>query len=79
MIYEALFLPVTEEKERREAATKRGREQEREEWRGECEERGPRGRRTGDCGGDIHHPATPPLKMKMGSRLRQKYDGSDQD
>lgn len=41
MIYEALFLPVTEEKERRETATKRGkeREKERDEWRGECEER----------------------------------------
>ncbi len=39
MIYEALFLPVTEEKERREVATKRGREKDEEELRGECEER----------------------------------------
>lgn len=40
MIYEALFLPVTEEKERRETTSKRGRvKKEREEWREECEER----------------------------------------
>lgn len=38
MIYEALFLPVSEEKERREAATKREGEKEAEEWKGECEE-----------------------------------------
>lgn len=32
MIYEALFLPVTEEKERGEAATKRSKKKEGEEW-----------------------------------------------
>lgn len=79
MIYEALFLPVTEEKERREAATKarerkRGRRMEGRVWRAS-----PRGRRTGECEGNIHHPATPRLKMKTPSRMRQKYDGFDQD
>lgn len=46
MIYEALFLPVTEENERREAATKRGREEKerREEWRGESVKSEPKGK-----------------------------------
>lgn len=82
MIYEALFLPVTEEKERErkrrqsegERKKKGGRRMKLRVWRAS-----PRGRRTGECEGDIHHPVTLWLKMKTGSRLRQKYDGSDHE
>lgn len=69
MIYEALFLPVTEEKERREAVTKRERERRGRRIEGRVWRASPRGRRTGECEGDIHHSATPWLKMKTGSRL----------
>lgn len=46
MIYEALFLPVTEEKERRETATKRGRgeEKKREKNGGESVKSEPKGK-----------------------------------
>ena len=63
----------------RQREGEREREKERDEWRGRVWRASPRGRRTGECGGDIHHPATPRLEMKKGSRLRQKYDGSDQE
>ena len=43
MIYEALFLPVTEEKERRERVIKTGGEK-REEWRGERVKSKPKGK-----------------------------------
>lgn len=39
MIYEALFLPVTEEKERGEAVTKRSKKKKRGGRMDECEER----------------------------------------
>lgn len=73
------FYQLPRRKKGEKEGTKRRRD-ERIEWEGGSVWRAsPRGRRTGECGGDIHHPSTPRLKMKTGSRLRQKYDGSDQD
>lgn len=58
MIYEALFLPVTEENESGEAVTKRsGEKKEREEWMSMKREPKGEGRRE-ECRGDIYHPVT---------------------
>lgn len=78
-LWSSIFTGYRGEREERggdkeEGEKKRGRRIEGRVWRAS-----PRGERTGECEGDIHHPATPWLKMKTGSRLRQKYDGSDQD
>lgn len=76
MIYEALFLPVTEEKERREATTKkRGRKKEGEEWRGEYEERaqGERGQES------VKETSITPRPLGLKWRREVGWDGNMMD
>lgn len=79
MIYEALFLPVTEEKERTERKRKRDSQNEGAGPKeGGRRMKGPPGGRwgcrggvwrgAGRCEGDIHHPPTPRLQTQTGSR-----------
>lgn len=86
MIYEALFLPVTEEKDRRKRATKnQGGKRLVWEWGRRwggvgCQSEPQGGRRTGDCGRGIHHLVTCSAENEEGELgWGRKCDRFEQD